>query len=145
RWRLSRSIDSRMEKKVLRSADKVITISKAVSHDLNEIRQKNDTIVIYNGYDSADFKPVTRGGRSEKRSSPTRAFCPIRGYPIFFFKSYPKILTSHSVRLNSIFMAIPRQVLKKSSGKRSWNTASSITDTSTTQISSATCRCRMRF
>lgn len=66
RWRLSRSIDSRMEKKVLRSADKVITISKAVSHDLNEIRQKNDTIVIYNGYDSADFKPVTRGGRSEK-------------------------------------------------------------------------------
>lgn len=66
RWGLSRKIDSRMEKKVLRSADKVITISKAVCKDLNKIRQKNDTFVIYNGFDSADFKPVVRSTNTEK-------------------------------------------------------------------------------
>ncbi len=57
RMLLSKKLDERMERKVLRGADRVITVSTAIKGDLDKIGQRSDTTVIYNGYDAADFDP----------------------------------------------------------------------------------------
>ncbi len=52
----AQKLDQRWEYKVLTRANKVITISHEVKKDLDEIANRNDTEVIYNGFDSADFR-----------------------------------------------------------------------------------------
>src|SRR5690606_20571980 len=55
RMALAQKMDQKWERNVLTQADKVITISHEVKKELDGIGHRQDTEVIYNGYDSADF------------------------------------------------------------------------------------------
>ncbi|MBY5959920.1 glycosyltransferase family 4 protein [Membranicola marinus] len=63
---VARKFDERLERRVLREADRIVTISKATKDELDQIGQRKDTVVIYNGYDAADFSPQATNSQSQK-------------------------------------------------------------------------------
>jgi glycosyltransferase involved in cell wall biosynthesis len=58
---LSKYIDSRFEKKVLKNADRIITVGESLKKlfTAKEISAEAKTMVIHNGFDEEDFKEIT--------------------------------------------------------------------------------------
>jgi len=50
----------RLEKKVLQTADKIITVGQTLANELQQISKKNNINVITNGFDSTDFKEFNK-------------------------------------------------------------------------------------
>ncbi len=56
RFTLTKKLDRYLEKKVLQACKKPITVSYSIKKELDRTGNRQDTEVICNGYDSADFK-----------------------------------------------------------------------------------------
>ncbi len=63
---LAHKLDQKWERQVLTKADQVVTISHTIKNDLDEIAQRQDTQVIYNGYDAEDFQISTQKSEHSK-------------------------------------------------------------------------------
>ncbi len=70
RSRLTKFIDSKLELRTLKQADKIVTISEDISQLLKSKVPSKDVVVIPNGFDESDFHAIT----TEKNKSLTIAY-----------------------------------------------------------------------
>jgi glycosyltransferase involved in cell wall biosynthesis len=66
RTMFAQKIDAQLEKKVLRHADLVLTVSPQLKKDLKKIYKKTNCEVLYNGFDQSDFDELSEVNISNK-------------------------------------------------------------------------------
>jgi glycosyltransferase involved in cell wall biosynthesis len=63
----ARGLDRRLERSVLREANRIITVSPSWAEELAGISERSDLVVVHNGYDAEDFEGVPRGPEAVAR------------------------------------------------------------------------------
>ena len=57
----ARNLDRRLERSVLREADRVVAVSPSWAEELAALAGREDLVVVHNGYDAADFEGLPQG------------------------------------------------------------------------------------
>ena len=97
RFFLTKLFDSHLEKKSLKTADRVITISKGIVEDFNK-KVNNNYHIIPNGYDEADFDYSIKSENEEFTISYTGVMSVTR-IPEMFLKSLQKLNKENQAKI----------------------------------------------
>ena len=97
RFFLTKMVDSHLEKKSLKTADRVITISKGIVEDFNS-KVNNNYYIIPNGYDETDFDYSIKSENEELTVSYTGVMSVTR-LPEMFLKSVQKLKKENQAKI----------------------------------------------
>jgi glycosyltransferase involved in cell wall biosynthesis len=102
---LSERIEGWMEKQVIRSADKVISVTESKTHELREFYptlDKDKFITIANGYDAEDFASLQRSMKYDKFRMTHLGSLGGRRTPAYFLRAVRELIDEQKLTLDDL-------------------------------------------